>query len=433
MKKSLFAVAAATAFTGAAQAQSSVTVYGILDMAAVGYNTRSAAGTSAPVANTTGMTFTQNALSTSRLGFRGTEDLGGGTRAFFTIELGVTPMGQQAINSGASQNRQTFLGLAQKGLGEARIGTQYTVIHDAAAATDPGQLNNMMGNMIYSMGTAGGLPTGEAAGLSYTIRSNNTLMLMSENMSGFRGRAMAIINNANSNQTTATTATQAGGVNNQNGWGLGLDFSGVKNLYVTANYLSLNAKNPYATPTGAYTTGSSCTSGSAVGQGCLATNSNGTPLMFGAGQGSALGTNVKDTQQYYAITYDFGVLKAFAQYVNRKVENQLSSTDYIQRSAQQIGVRGNLTKTIEAWASGGMGKYNAYGSGASSNNIGGFQVGSLYWLSKRTNLYAIYGQYYTSNQSTGTGGYQTTAAVTQTGNAQSGNANNYAIGVRHTF
>jgi predicted porin len=45
MKKSLLAVAATTAFAGAAQAQSSVTVYGILDMGYIGTNTRGVAGT----------------------------------------------------------------------------------------------------------------------------------------------------------------------------------------------------------------------------------------------------------------------------------------------------------------------------------------------------------------------------------------------------
>jgi len=376
-----------------------------------------------------------SALSTSRLGFRGNEDLGGGTRAFFTIELGVTPNNQQAINSGSTQNRQTFLGLGQKGLGDVRAGTQYTVIHDAAAATDPGQLNNMMGNLIYSNAVVGGAPLGESAGLSYTIRANNMLTLNSENFGGFRGRAMAIINNANSTQTSTTASSIAGGVNNQNGWGLGLDFSGVKNLNVTANYMALTAKNPINGSQTAYATGSSCTATSAVGTGCLATNSLGTPLFFGAGQASSLGTNVNDTQQYYALTYNFGVLTGYLQYVNRKIANQYNSSNYIQRSAQQIGVRSNLTPKVEAWASAGMGKYNAYGAGASTNNIGGFQVGSLYWLSKRTNLYAIYGQYYTSNQSTSTTGtgYQSTASWNQSGNAQSANANNYAIGVRHTF
>ena len=80
MKKSLFAIAAVTAFAGAAQAQSSVTVYGILDMGYVGYNTRVANGPtstsvtpgaalSGTVNKTTGNAFSTSAESTSRLGF----------------------------------------------------------------------------------------------------------------------------------------------------------------------------------------------------------------------------------------------------------------------------------------------------------------------------------------------------------------------------
>ncbi len=81
MKKSLFAVAAATAFAGAAQAQSSVTVYGILD---VGYIGSSSNNVIAQGSKNTTNQFGQSAETTSRLGFRGTEDLGGGDRAFFT-------------------------------------------------------------------------------------------------------------------------------------------------------------------------------------------------------------------------------------------------------------------------------------------------------------------------------------------------------------
>ena len=169
MKKSLFALAATTAFAGAAQAQSSVTVYGLLDFGYVGYNTRNANGPaltstgqttpgaalSGTVNKTTGNAFSSSAESTSRLGFKGTEDLGGGTSAFFTVELGLTPNGQQAVNSGATQNRQTFVGLKKNGIGQFALGTQYTIVHNAVAATDPGQANNIAGNLIYPALTEG--------------------------------------------------------------------------------------------------------------------------------------------------------------------------------------------------------------------------------------------------------------------------------------
>src|SRR3954451_14641567 len=72
MKKSLLALAALTAFAGAASAQSSVTLFGIVDRAAT--NTKNgSAGTI--------QRLTQDSINSSRLGFRGVEDLGGALRA----------------------------------------------------------------------------------------------------------------------------------------------------------------------------------------------------------------------------------------------------------------------------------------------------------------------------------------------------------------
>ena len=142
MKKSLLAVAAMGAFASAAQAQSSVTVYGILDVGFQGVTSRGLATSTtstavqSPVAqgkaNQTRFSG-EGAQSTSRLGFRGNEDLGGGTAAFFTVEFALNPT--DATLSGSSgnglANRQSFVGLSQKGIGRAAIGTQYTPIHMA--------------------------------------------------------------------------------------------------------------------------------------------------------------------------------------------------------------------------------------------------------------------------------------------------------------
>jgi hypothetical protein len=111
-------------------------------------------------------------------------------------------------------------------------------------------------------------------------------------------------------------------------------------------------------------------------------------------------------------------VKAYVQYINRKATSGLDSSQYLQRSAQQIGVRGNFTPKIEAWASGGTGRYDAYGTANPTVNFTGYQLGSNYWLSKRTNLYAIFGS---TQQSSGS------ATMPSQG------ANNYAAGVRHTF
>ena len=79
MKKSMLALAALTAFAGAASAQSSVTIWGIVDATyAIGNG------------SLTDRTRVHNSgYNSSRLGFRGVEDMGGGSRAGFWLEAGV--------------------------------------------------------------------------------------------------------------------------------------------------------------------------------------------------------------------------------------------------------------------------------------------------------------------------------------------------------
>ena len=444
MKKSLFAVAALSALAGAAQAQSSVTVYGIMDVGYVGENTRvsgpvvSTAVTSVtPAANipanktgvtkATGNQFGAGAQQTNRIGFKGTEDLGGGTSAFFTVELGLVPNGEQAINTGATQNRQTFVGLKKNGIGAASIGTQYTVLHNAVGATDAGQQNQMMGDVIYgaASGFTSKLDNNAGSTDNYTVRTNNMLKLVSDPMAGFVVSGFLTANNSNStqysntNSTSTTPAAQTntgyfGGINNQNGWGLGVNYTWQK-LLVTANYQAFTSKNPIQDTYG-YTTKYN-TTGTPSASTTLTTV--GGPVAWNQSSG---GSNVSDNQAYVAATYDFGILKAYAQWSNRKVSAQENNNYYLKRQAQQLGVRSFITPTIEAWGSIGNGKYQAYGNGEPTAHITGYQLGSNYWLSKRTNLYAIYGAFGTSNVSPASGG-----------NAISANANNYAVGVRHTF
>jgi predicted porin len=200
-------------------------------------------------------------------------------------------------------------------------------------------------------------------------------------------------------------------LNNQNGWGLGLDYTWNK-LYATANYQALISKQSAQTTT------------SATG---VLTTAAGFPTTGYAGGSSAPGTNVQDNQWYVAATYDFGILKAYAQYINRKVLAQQDNSYYSSRSAEQIGVRSFVVPTVEAWLSGGLGRYTAYGADAA--NLTAWQIGSNYWLSKRTNLYAIYGQAGTSNAAYPTTYKGSTASL----NPVSSNISNYAVGVRHTF
>jgi predicted porin len=408
MKKSLFAMAAVTAFAGAAQAQSSVTVYGIIDAGYIGGNVRSATGTlatSTPLRGTYS-NIGSSAESTSRLGFRGTEDLGGGLSAFFTLETGLQPTNATASTF---NNRQTFVGLRDKAIGAVSFGTQYTPIHGAVGATTAGQQNNMVGDVIYPIAPAnnGNAGIGQFASTSntdsYTVRTNNMVLLESKNIAGIVGKAFYTANDYD--QTVRTSSS--GGANNTNGWGIGLNYT-FKKLLVTANYQSFNLEQA-----------ASAVQWSVVGSASNAV-ANGTSSTLNSAAiftGSA-GANIKDNQTYVAAAYDFGILKAFAGYINRKATSQLDSSNYLNRSAQQLGVRGYVTKTVEGWASVGSGRYDAFGATTPTVNFTGYQLGVNYWLSKRTNMYTIFGS--TQQSSAGT----TTPSI---------GANNYAAGVRHTF
>lgn len=437
MKKSLFALAAFSAFTGAAQAQSSVTVYGILDVGYIGSNSRYQASNTVSNANyvsnssyqngalnQTQSVLGQSAQQTSRLGFRGTEDLGGGKSAFFTVEVGLTPNSSgastaSAANGTAFNNRQSFVGLADKDLGRVSIGTQYQPIHVAVGATDPGQQNNMMGNLIFT-GMADSGVTGAFGGntAAYQTRASNSINYVSPVISGLKLTAFGVLNNVEATTLNGAGANSGnvstGGNTNTNGYGLGLDFTWQK-LLLTANYTAVKNLTT-ATNQAAY--GSTTAVAGTTNTGAWALWS-----------GAQTATNVQDNTMYFAGTYDFGILKAYVQYINRKATSTANANWYQQRSAQQIGVRGNLTKTVEMWANAGTGSFTPYGNNQQSANMNAYQVGSNYWLSKRTNLYAIFGAYSQSTKP-----YTSTiAAGTSTTGVAAVNANNYAVGVRHTF
>ena len=447
MKKSLLAVAAMTAFAGAAQAQSSVTVYGILDVGYVGSSYKGTGGavnaasegngavpgsvTTNAVSNSIG----QSAESTSRLGFKGSEDMGGGLSAIFTVEVGLSPN----QNTQLAWNRQTFAGLNKKGLGTVTIGNQYTPIFDVQSITDAAGNNNLVGNAVYSgslqsttgtfnggmapwNGAANGAVTNStSAGMTamssaYVTRASNALKIQSERVGGVAGQLYYSQSNSSSTQyglnyagSSATNPNVGGGVANNTVIGTNLDYVWNK-LQVVAAYQAFRAYDPSAGNAGVALTAA------------MTTIANGTP--------SSIGLNSLDNQAYAAATYDFGILKAYLQWGNRKVTSIQDASWTSSRQAQQIGVKGNLTPTITAYATAGMGNSALFGQSIGKQNFRTFQIGSDYFLSKRTNLYVAYGSY---NQSSAGGG--STAGTTSNSFAatQSTSGANYALGLRHTF
>ena len=309
------------------------------------------------------------------------------------------------------QNRQAFVGLKKNGIGQTAIGTQYTPVFNAGTATNPNGQNNMIGDLVYA-----GAPevsasdyTAGTVSAAQTNRTSNTLSVKSDNFGGFTASAMYTMNNVNaSSAANSAGAITAGGNTNANGWGLGADFT-YKKFYVTAAYQALKQL------TSATNNGVTTAAGSAVPKEWSTAQPGVNTVIGGPGA-----VNVQDNQFLAGATYDFGILKAYAQYISRKATATASSNYYVKRSAEQIGVRSYITPTIEAWASGSLGRYTAFGVNQPTANMNAWQLGSNYYLSKRTNLYAIYGQQIIS----------TSATTAANGSAS---ASNYAIGVRHTF
>jgi len=433
MKKSLLAVAAMGAFASAAQAQSSVTVYGILDVGYVGTNERVSSnalnalgysnGTYKKTANGFGGV---GAESTSRLGFKGTEDLGGGMSAFFTAEFALFPQDQTLSGNSTSgtnssqaglQNRQAFVGLKKNGLGSTALGTQYTPVFNANAATNPNGSNNMLGDLVYQGTTLAGSKdsiTNGSNSASFTNRASNSLTIQSDKFAGFSANALYTLNSKNETSIAGTGASAGqittGGNTNATGWGLGADYTYNK-FYVAAAYQALKQLTSAQGYT--YANGTPATQ-SYLWVGQQANGQTAAPSTTGNAQ------DIQDNQFLAGATYDFGILKAYAQYVNRKATSTITPNYYLKRSAEQIGVRSYITPTIEAWASGSLGRYQTFGANTPTANMNAWQLGTNYYLSKRTNLYAIYGQQIVS----------TSAAGTASGSA---GGSNYAVGIRHTF
>ena len=173
MKNSTLALATASllGIGTPALAQSSVTLFGVLDV-----------GLRSIKNNDTQKRLDSSGLSSSRLGFRGVEDLGGGLRAHFWLEGGLNVDDGNA--SGQNWQRRATVGLAG-GFGEVRLGRDKV----------PTQLNwddfDAFGNTgigaITRLGVASGVvPAGGSFGAF--SRANNMLSYLTPNLGGFFGQ-----------------------------------------------------------------------------------------------------------------------------------------------------------------------------------------------------------------------------------------------------
>lgn len=174
MKKSLIALAVLAA-SGGAMAQSSVTLYGLVD-AGVAYTSTTTGGvkTSQPVVVGSG-------ANNSRWGFRGTEDLGGGLKANFVLESGFNTDDGTAV--GVQFGRQAFVGL-ESAYGTVSLGHQYTAYFALFSAT-----NNLYDTNLATTRSVWGNGIGGGA-VGASLRASNSIAYTSPVFNGFSGAAV---------------------------------------------------------------------------------------------------------------------------------------------------------------------------------------------------------------------------------------------------
>lgn len=209
MKKSLLALAVLGAFAGAASAQSSVTLYGIVDMGV--QRTDPANGDA-----TTGIA--SGIQSGSRWGLRGSEDIGSGWSAIFTLESGFNGDTGTSAQGGRLFGRQAFAGLRNTSAGTFALGrfatfSSGTGSFDMFGKVDPfGAGFSVMGLTFSSMGG---------------IRVDNAALWQSPDWGGFRaGLGYSFASNG---------SEVAGSSNNLRTFFSGLSYS-YGPLYVAATY-----------------------------------------------------------------------------------------------------------------------------------------------------------------------------------------------------
>ena len=426
MEKSLIALAALAA-VGVASAQSSVTMFGLAD---IGYGSHKTTNLNGSVhLKTSGIMDGSNAGS--RIGFRGTEDLGGGLTASFMLEQGISPTSADGYNKrvGAgfhqvdapaytyttSNNRQSYLGLGSKALGQLRIGFQYTNSYDLVAFNGLSPSEFQGGN--FQNGTT--VMTGSSAPSTHANGTRaNAITWISNNMSGITVKAQYGSGAGRETfESNAAAATSSTGVNTAGGFN-GTAKANAKFMSLMAQY----AQGPiYAAI--AYTKADLQNEAGAVPPGPISAPYTGTVVTsvnaFGAV--GAVTAPVNTTTRAIkglniGLSYDLGMARFI--YVGGRLDGPRATSmtaDDVKANQYAVYVpvgaltlfasTGNLKRTTGT---------------ATDADVKGSYFGARYALSKRTTAYAFTGS-------------EKNSAVTTSTNAVNYKDSKTVVGVSHSF
>ncbi|SIT44509.1 Porin Gram-negative type [Paraburkholderia ribeironis] len=398
MKKSLLALAALGAFAGVAHAQSSVTLYGIVD---VGINMNTNAGGFHKYDMSSGV------LQGSRFGLRGTEDLGGGLKALFVLENGFDVTNGKLGQGGLMFGRQAYVGLSSQ-FGTVTLGRQYDSVVDYVGPLESG---DQWGGYI-------GAHPGDLDNFNNSFRTNNTIKYTSANYNGltFGG--------------TYSLGGQAGNFTGNQIWSLG---AGYNNGPLVLGVGYLNARTPAASG-GLFNNG-----------GTIATNTPATATTaanFAITSPVYAGFASANTYQVVGAggAYTFGAATIGLTYSNIRFGNlgKTFASPFTGQTATlnngEINFKYQLTPALLVGAA-----YD-YTRGAEIANTSRAQyhqgsVGVDYFLSKRTDVYVIGVYQHALGETLSATGSVVDAHAGINGLTGSSTNNQFAarVGIRHKF
>jgi len=361
MKKSFLALALMSAFSGAAFAQSNVTIYGIADVGVQGLST----GTGKTEAVQSGQE------SGSRIGFKGTEDLGSGLKANFVLEQGISMDTGASGQGGLTFGRRSIVGLSGD-FGAVNVGRDKSTTFQLFDAFDPfasGFINS--GNGLSGIYSIGGQNT--VLGTSASTRgrdSNSVYYYTPDTLAGFYGVGQYGAGEVAGNNTVGRSV------------GLSLGYK-IDALNVAYNYYKDNAQDATAT------------------------------------------TNAKSANTVL-VNYNFGV--ATPVFIYQKVKTDgTSAVAAVDRKIFTLGVTVPVDANGKVLATFTDVKDDSLTKVGSASTVGSakqFAIGYQYALSKRTDLYTAYAR---TNQDSTSKGFEALASVA------GANINEITAGVRHQF
>jgi predicted porin len=222
IRQQLFAAAIVGMAATGAYAQSSVTLYGLIDTG-VSYVNHSATTTGSGKV----LKYADGVDGGSRWGLKGAEDLGNGLKAVFTLESGFGSDDGTFSQGGALFGRQADVGVKKTGIGELTFGRQYVFSHDYVGHYYSTGGLTAAHNYAYHINTLDQLTAS---------RVNNSVKFSSENFAGLTFGAMYAFSNqpgafegsSLSDSSGGSSRAYSFGINYKNGpFGIGAAYTDI--------------------------------------------------------------------------------------------------------------------------------------------------------------------------------------------------------------